>query len=240
MKKRLILQIAAAAAMLGLIALLVVHLYPLAKELIADTGDETRVVHYIESYGVRGVPILLGLEALQIIVAFIPEAAVNVLSGLCYGVWWGALISIAGIVLGNVLVFVALRQLKHLFEPFFRKKAGRRGDISPEMISRLKRPELIAFFFFLIPCIPNGIVPYVFAQTKISLPRYLLAVAAGLVPSTFLCTFLGERLSNGHYTTAIIVAAVFLAVTVIALLFRKKLMAKITSMKGGAPDERGA
>jgi len=71
-KKRLILQIAMAPAMLGLIALMVIHLYPLAKEIIADTSDETPVVNYIESYGIKGVPILLGLEALQIIVAFIP------------------------------------------------------------------------------------------------------------------------------------------------------------------------
>ena len=232
MKKRLLLQIAAAAAMLGLIALLVIHLYPLGKEIIANAGDETQVVNYIESYGVKGVPILLGLEALQIIVAFIPEAAVNVLSGLCYGVWWGALISIAGILLGNVLVFAALRQLKNLFAPLFKKKRRREGDLTPEAVSRLKRPELIAFFLFLIPCIPNGIVPYVFAQTKIPLPRYLLAVAAGLVPSTFLCTFLGDRLADGHYTAAIVIAAVFLVVTVVALVFRKKLMAKLTSMKG--------
>jgi len=232
MKKYHVLPIVAAVAMLGLIALLVAHLYPLAKEIIANAGDETQVVRYIDSYGVKGVPILLGLEALQIIVAFIPEAAVDVLSGLCYGVWWGALISIAGITLGNVLVFVALRQLKTLLAPFFKKKTRRKEGLTPEVISRVRHPELIAFFFFLIPCFPNGIVPYVFAQTKIPLPKYLLAVVAGLVPSTFLCTFLGERLSNGHYTTAIIAAVIFLGTAGAALLFKKKIMAKITSMKG--------
>ena len=155
----------------------------------------------------------------------------DVLSGLCYGVWWGALISILGITLGNVIVFVALRQLKELFGPLFKKKTKHKEALSPEMLSRVKRPEMIAFFFFLIPCFPNGIVPYVFAQTKIPLPKYLLAVMAGLVPSTLLCTFLGDRLSKGGYTTAIIIAVIFLAVAAAALIFKKKIMAKITSTK---------
>jgi len=231
MKKQYILKIAAAAAMLGLIALLVAHLYPLGREVVENVGDETRVIDYIESYGWKGVPILMGLEALQIIVAVIPEAAVNVLSGLCYGVWWGALISVAGIALGNIVVFVALRQLKNLFAPFFKKKTKSKNGLSPEMLARVRRPELIAFFFFLIPCFPNGIMPYVFAQTKIPLPRYLLAVVAGIVPSTFLCTFLGDRLSKGHYGIAIAAAAVFLLIALLALLFKNKLVAKITSMK---------
>ena len=229
LKKHTALSVAVIIAMLCFIAVMIIHLYPLVNEIIANVDDETKVVNYIQSNGLKGVPILLGLQALQIIVAFIPAAAIHVLVGLCYGVWWGTLISIAGITLGNVIVFIMIRQLKNLFAPFFVKNTKHKGRLNPETIARVKRPAMIAFFFFLIPFFPNGIVPYVFAQTKISLPKYLLAVTAGVVPSVVMCTFLGQRLSEGSYYVAIIVAVIFLLIAAAALLFKGRIIAKITA-----------
>jgi len=125
-------------------------------------------------------------------------------------------------------VFVVMRQLKDLIAPFHKRREPRKGPLSPERLSQIKNPERIAFFFFLIPAIPNGLVPYVFAETKVSLPRYLVAVVAGTIPATLIFTFLGDRLSAGNYVTAIITAIVLVVIIVTILIFRKKIIARIT------------
>ena len=108
MKKTNLFTALVTAAMLGLIAIMVVDLLPLLKQVAANAGDESKIVEYISSYGFKGVPILIGLQALQVITAVIPSAAIQVLTGLCYGVWWGTLINLVGCVLGNLIIFVAM------------------------------------------------------------------------------------------------------------------------------------
>ena len=87
---------------------MVVDLLPLLRQVAANAGDESKIVKYIASYGFKGVPILIGLQALQVITAVIPSAAIQLLTGLCYGVWWGTLINLVGCVLGNLIIFVAM------------------------------------------------------------------------------------------------------------------------------------
>ncbi|MDR0288379.1 MAG: VTT domain-containing protein, partial [Clostridiales bacterium] len=186
-------------------------------------------VKYINSNGLRGVPILLGLQALQTIAIIIPAAAIQLLTGLCYGVWWGMLINVAGCVLGNIIVFIALRQLKSLLAPFFTRASKHKSFLTPQKLSHMKKPEMTVFLLFLIPGIPNGIVPYVFAQTKVPLSKYIVAVVAGSIPSMFLYSFIGDRLSKGNYSLSIALAVVVIVVVVAVILFRKKIMVKITA-----------
>jgi len=228
MKKHIVFQVLIALAIVALLVVMIVDLLPLVENVIKDAGDESSMVSYIESYGSKGIPILMGMQALQIIVAVIPSAAIQVLTGLCYGAYWGTLINLAGCVLGNIIVFAGIRQLKDLLAPLFKRSHKHKGIISKEQLEKIKKPELVAFFFFLIPGIPNGIVPYVFAETNLSLKKYLVAVVLGSIPSTFVCTFLGDRVSTGNYTTAIVIAAVVVVIIVAVLLFRKKIMMKIT------------
>ncbi|MEA4966272.1 MAG: VTT domain-containing protein [Oscillospiraceae bacterium] len=227
MRKNGVVWVLIAAAVLALTALLLVDLLPLLKKVAASAGNETVLAGYIDSYGLKGVPILMGLQALQIITAVIPSAAIQMLTGLCYGAWWGTLINIAGSVLGNAIVFAAVRQLHAILAPAVEKMNRKKGWISAEKLAQFKKPEVAALALFLIPGIPNGILPYLFAKTKITLPRYIAAIVLGSVPSTFLCTYLGERLSKGNYTLAMIVAGAAVVIVVAALLLRRRIMARI-------------
>lgn len=217
---------------LCIIVVIAVQLIPLIKQVVNSAGDESDMVHYIDSYGLKGIPLLMGLQALQIIVAFIPATAVQILTGLCYGVFFGTLISLAGSVLGNALIVSAIRHMHNLLAPLLKRDSRRKGFLSKESLAKIKRPEVIVFFLFLIPAIPNGIVPYVLAETDIPLGKYLLAVTAGCIPSTFICTLLGERVSKGSFGAVAVIAAVVIVIALTVLLFRKKIMAFITQSGG--------
>ena len=228
MNKRAVITIVALTVFICLIAVIVIQLFPLIKEVVTNVENESNAVQYIESYGAKGIPILIFLSALQVILIVIPSAAIQILSGLCYGIFRGTLMFIAGSTLGNVFVFISMRKLRGLIEPFFNRNPRKKRFLTTEQLSRMKRPELAAFFCFLIPGIPNGIIPYLFAETGASMGKYIAAAAAGSIPSSLVCVFLGDRISRGRYSTAVIISAVVAVAVLFVLLYRKKLINMIT------------
>jgi uncharacterized membrane protein YdjX (TVP38/TMEM64 family) len=231
MKKRDLLTLIVILTSLLLIGIMTLSLIPVLREVITNTTDETVMVQFIESYGFQGVPVLLGLLMLQVIVPFIPSVAIQVLSGLCYGIWKGILINLTGIMFGNLLVFLILRQSQNLLAPFFNRERKHQGFLSAKRLANINNPERIVFFCFLIPGFPNGIAPYVFAGTKVSLKKYLIAALLGSIPSTFFSTFIGERLSHGNHLVALIMTIIIILIVITVLIFKKRIMAALLPVK---------
>ncbi|MCL2335959.1 MAG: hypothetical protein FWC60_00885, partial [Firmicutes bacterium] len=78
MKKQTIITMLVTAIAVGFIVAMVIQLLPLIKGIIANIGNESNMVEHINAYGLKGIPILIGLQALQIIIAFVPAAAVQI------------------------------------------------------------------------------------------------------------------------------------------------------------------
>lgn len=236
--------------MLVFIVTLVVDLVPILAQVLKDRNDESKMVSYIDAYGAKGTFLIVGLQALQVIVAVIPSAAIQVLAGLCYGIWGGAALCLFGYVLGNILVFVALRQFGKVLGPLFSKRAKKeeaavkkKGWFNLQSIGNMQNPQRAAFWLHLIPGIPNGILPYLFARSKITFLQYLVAMIAGCGPSVLICTWLGERLSKGDWKMALIIAGSVVVLMVVVLLFKNRLMGRVAGGKtpdgSGTPKEKG-
>jgi len=232
MKKQNTFTLIVMVIFLCLLIAMIVQLFPLIQDIVEDAHDESNVVAQIASLGWRGVPALIGLSALQVIIPIIPAPAVGVLTGLSYGIYGGPFIFLAGVTLGNLFVVVSIRNLHNIIP--FKKKSDTKPHklLSKEKLDRIKRPEIVAFFLVLLPWV-SSVGPYVFAETKVSLWKYLIAVILGSIPSTIMYVFLGDRISGGNYTTAIIIGVIVVAVLVPVLLFRKKILAKIMDESGG-------
>ena len=167
------------------------------------------------------------LQALQVITTIFPSAAVQILAGLTYGIFYGMLICLAGYMLGNTMVFVFVRQIDKTFEftvPKLSKRVSKpKWDFS--FISDSSNAALVAFTLFLMPGIPNGILPYIFAKTKISLPRYLLSILLAGAPSILLCSLVGERIANGDIVTAVLISCIMLLTALFVFVSRNQIIA---------------
>jgi uncharacterized membrane protein YdjX (TVP38/TMEM64 family) len=242
-KKDLIISLFAFAVITGLIIMLCVTLIPILADIFTDQ-DGRNVINIIHSHGARGVPVLVCLQALQVITTVVPALLIQIPAGLVYGTWAGLAICLAGSILGNMIVFIALRQFSSTIDHLFPKRKKKREEkankprkksklpffLNPESLNRMPHPELVAFYIYMIPGIPNGVLPHLFARTKVSFGRFLVAVAAGNAPSTLVCTLVGDRLAHGDWRSAIIIIAIFVACIGVALLLRRKL---ITLISGG-------
>ena len=67
---------------------------------------------YIIRGGNKGVFSIIGLQALQAILVFVPSAMVQILAGLTYGVLWGSIMSLVGFALGNTVIFLGVKQFR--------------------------------------------------------------------------------------------------------------------------------
>jgi len=205
---------------------MIVQMLPIISDLITHGGSEERVVEQISSFGWRGVPALIALSALQVIIPFIPAPAVGILTGLSYGMFRGAILFLVGFALGNMFVMFFMRKMHSLITKLRKPDAEKEDSALRERINKIKRPEIVAFFFTLIPFI-SSFGPYLFAETKVSQKKYIIASTLGNIPSATLYMFLGSHISHENYTTAIVVGAIAAVAITCALIFRKKLVEKI-------------
>ena len=226
MKKRNVLAIVFEIVAFLLLLVMIVQLFPLLRDILYGRGDESNLLDYIQSIGWRGVPALIALSALQVILPIFPAPVIGVLTGLSYGIFWGPLIILSGIAVGNLLVIVSMRQLSGLFVSKKRHEEKPQKLLSRERLKSIRKPEIAAFFLVMIPFL-SGVGPYLFAETRVSLGKYIIAVVLGCIPFTLVYVFLGDRISQGDSTVAIITGVIVAVVLVIVLLFRKKIMEKI-------------
>jgi uncharacterized membrane protein YdjX (TVP38/TMEM64 family) len=249
-KKDFITSLIIFAFIAGLIVTLCVTLIPILIDIFAGRDGED-VIGIIHSHGARGVPVLACLQALQVITTVVPAILIQIPAGLVYGTLAGLAICLAGSILGNMIVFIALRQFSTTIDHIFPSRRRKREEkarrprrksrlpffLNPESLNRMPHPELVAFYVYLIPGIPNGVLPHIFARTKVSFARYLIAVVAGNAPSTLVCTLVGDRLAHGDWRGAVIIIVIFAACIGVALLLRRKL---ITLISGGYSLNLGA
>ena len=213
---------------------MIVQLFPLLDDVLVNRNDESSIVSTVDALGWRGPPALVGLASLQVIFPLIPAAAIGILTGLTYGVLWGALIFLGGITLGNIAVIFFMRRIEGFLTKRIKHNVKHNGLLSKENLDKIKRPEIVAFFLFLIPFI-SGVGPYLFAETNVKLWKYLTAVLAGSIPQTIIYVILGARISQGSYTAAIIIAAIFAVAVAFIIIFKKKIMNLIMTGHSDGP-----
>ena len=118
-KKEILLSATLLAIFIAIIMSLFIDFYPLLKQVMTDSGNEQKLVSAIRSYGNKGVFSIIGLQALQAILVFVPSAMVQILAGLTYGVLWGSIMSLVGFALGNTVIFLGVKQFRKTVEWFF-------------------------------------------------------------------------------------------------------------------------
>ena len=87
-EQRLVLIIVCAC--LSVVAATVL-LWPLISRLATPEGQQA-FRSWADSIGVAGWAVVLGIQILQIIIAFIPGEPVEILAGVIFGAWGGLLV----------------------------------------------------------------------------------------------------------------------------------------------------
>lgn len=223
-----IMSIITLIAILTLFIIMCIDLLPLMKNIVENLKDENVVVKEVGALGSKGIIVMLSLSVLQVFSIFIPSTPIQILTGLSFGLVEGYIIAISGFMIGNVLVFLLARNFKEVFHFSVKEEqeitVKKHGKWDFLFLKNAKNLSAISFLLFFLPGVPSGLLPYVFANSKIKLRNYIISLLLGSSPTIILSIMIGDRVSKSHIGIAFVLAIIIIIATLIAVLKRKKII----------------
>lgn len=227
---RIVLVLAVAALILGLVYLAFVKampdLWPVLK-----SGSEAEIEAYLASAdSTVGLICTAMLQFLQVVSIILPGAPIQIAAGIVYGVWKGGAICYLAYVSANLAVFAAARHLGGLLD---RLAPGEGGGLLQKVkfLSDADMPVYMTAMACIIPVVPNGIIPYAAARTPMKFWQFAAAVCGGSAVPIFVMCLIGGRILAGEYLLAVVVFGVSLGLVVLLTHYRARLMALARSLK---------
>lgn len=225
---RISLTVAPLALIIFIILLILQSVLPGFVDIL-EHGDRLETIEYLRSIGsVRGVVLGFLLQFVQVISIIFPGAPIQIAMGVVFGTWLGFAICVSGYVAAHVLVF------------WLARKFGNRMDkILPvnqhkveALITKSKYPEFMVFLACFVPLLPNGIVPYLAARTKLDLKHYFISVFFGSIPFMLLLCAVGSNILEGDYLWAAISGSITILSIILLYVFRAKVVRLALGIRG--------
>lgn len=218
----------------GLIAFFVVMIllcaliWPYVHEIF-EPGGLDRVINDVRQAGPVGFLILLAIQFLQVVVAFIPGEVVQVAAGMIYGPWVGALIVLVGCIVSSAFVFLLVHKLG---APFVQAMVSEKHMAKFRTFENSGKLNIIVFVLFLIPGMPKDVFTYLVPLTHMPLRTFLLLSNIARIPGILVSTYAASGLVEGDIVQSLIIFLVAGAIAVVCILFYDKIMKAIERATG--------
>ena len=195
-------QVGAGLALIGL-------LVATAIVWIHRTGLLWAIPRFMREAGPWGLLLSYGLVVLQSIVPYAPFALLAGFNTSAHGFWLGYALSFAGVVTGNLILFLLGNQIVAIF---FHGRVNAIWRRHPRLEVVKKRvvdapfwPAFaILFILRVLPWVPSSLLDILSGATGVKFKPFILSTLAGQAPTVAAMAYLGHRLLNiRHYKKGI-------------------------------------
>jgi uncharacterized membrane protein YdjX (TVP38/TMEM64 family) len=204
--------------------LLIIAASVLVVNFIRSMGTDSLEVELeraIRGAGVFGVLICLGMQFIQVVVAFIPGEVVQAVIGYMYGTVGGGFLTLVGALLSSIFVFYLVRKLG---APFVQGMVGGKDSGRLKFLTDSKNLNALVLILYLIPGLPKDLFTYVFPLTRIRASAFFVLSTIGRAPAIFATTFVVSSFRSGDYLQMIIVAVIFGGLGILGIVFNQRIM----------------
>ncbi len=219
MKQSNIIKFAGLIAFIVLMLVIMVVLWPYIIDLFSEGGID-RLVAMLQDAGPGGVFILLGMQFLQIVVAFIPGEVVQFAAGIMYGPFLGAFLILVGCVISSSFIYFLVHRLG---APFVHDMISQSHIERFKKIEQSKNLDVVVFILFLIPGLPKDAFTYLVPLTQMTYGRFIVLTTLGRIPGVLGSTYAASGFANGDFVVAIVVLSILAIVAIVALIFHQKI-----------------
>lgn len=205
-----------------LLTALFISLYFIFKDkfdLLNTKEGLENFINDVQNTGFLGGIILVVIQILQVVVAFIPGEFVELASGIMFGPVLGLVLCLIGLNIGTIIIFGLV---KLLGKPFVDENVSDHNQ-KFLFLNNSNRTLIILFFIFLIPGIPKDILIYLVPLTKVKIWQFLIVSSVSRIPSILTSTIAGTSIINGDYLVAGIIMGISLILAIIGLIFNKQI-----------------
>lgn len=221
-KKVKIFKIIVFIMFLIIMVVLTIKLLPIFKGITTEEG-RLNFKQEIESLGIEGIFIIIGLMVAQIFLPILPGEPVEILAGMSYGPIGGLIVIFLGAFVSSFIIFFAVRKFGRNFIYSFVSKDKIDKIEKSKWFSNQKRIDTILFILFFIPGTPKDLFVYLGGLLPVKPIRFLAISTFARFPSIISSTIAGSNLVTGNWTIILVTYAITFAISLIIIyIFRKK------------------
>lgn len=213
-------------ALLGVLTVILIIKY--LPNILAVTVSPDKFRNYIISLGSFGSVAFISFQILQTIIAPIPGEVIQVAGGYIYGTTLGVIFSTIGLLVGAVIAFYFTRFIGASFIERLMTKKNAKWMVD---IIKSKKFSAILFIIFLIPGLPKDFLIYIAGLTPIKALKFFKILLLSRIPWLFVSASIGSNLHCGNYISTIIISIISLVSFVLGLLYKDKLINKLSCNK---------
>lgn len=205
-RRRIVVGVAVVA-----LALIVLFCWQYVPGLIAWVSDPAAVRAFVAERPLLSRLALMGINALQIFLAFLPGEPVELAFGYAFGFWQGTALCLVATGLASAAVYLAVRRWGwSIVGLFFDRSQLERY----KWLRDSRRLELLMLVVFLIPGTPKDWLTYFAGLTRVRFWPMLAIATLGRIPSIVTSTIAASAVGDGdlHVAVIAVVVAALLAV----------------------------
>lgn len=190
--------------------------------------DPEKMRAYIVSFGKLSSIAYFILHLLQVVVFFIPGEVIEIAGGYIFGIYFGSILSIFGILAGSYIAYslgnyfgegLILKIIPKSSMEYFHNNFGH------------KSINLAIFLVYLIPGMPKDALAYICGISNIARRDFITYSTLGRIPCIVISSYFGERLGSGDYRMIILITASMTILFVLGLIKGDNIIRKITKKK---------
>ena len=212
----------------SIIVVLPIILYFTCKDTLFNSEWLIELPNYLSNYKSLAAWVLIGLQALQIIICIIPGQPIQFATSYMFGVPVGLLISLFGSLIGVIITFYLAKSLgsdsiKSLFGA--EKVENYQNKINSG------KGLLITFIIYLIPGFPKDLVAYVAGISKMQLLPFIIISTVGRTPGMMLSLYLGKFFQSGNYIGIALLLALCIILLIVCYIKKNSLIALLNNLE---------
>ncbi|MBP5551297.1 MAG: VTT domain-containing protein [Bacilli bacterium] len=192
-RKKIITRISFAIITLAVVAILFFLFRNIILEVLRLTkaNDNEGLKEFMRSKGWLGYIAVVLVEALEMVVVFMPAEFIQIPAGLSFFFPIAILLCDVGVCLGASIIYFLVHVLK--FDNEFIAK-GQKKIKNLATRRKNQNTQILMYFLFVTPIIPFGAICYWASSTKISYRRYILTCFTGVIPSIVTSIIMGTSI----------------------------------------------
>ena len=173
--------------------------------------DAEAVRAYVAEHAFLSRLALVGINFVQVLLAFLPGEPVELASGYAFGFVEGTALCLVASAIGTTIIYGAVHRWgRRVVELFFAQDMLERYA----WLRDARKLELVMLIAFLIPGTPKDFLTYFAGLTAMRFHAVLLIATLGRLPSIVTSTIAASAFGDGNYVgaaAAVVAAALLLA-----------------------------
>lgn len=225
MKNKKTIKIVKLAVLIVVITILVVataYMLPIIKKINTPEG-QIQFKEKMADSKLTGIIMLFGLEIAQVILAILPGEPIEILTGICFGAFWGTIFLMICIFIITCAIYFFVKKYGRTFiYAFFPKEKVTKIENS-KLWKNEKSIEMVMIILFLLPGTPKDLLVYIGGILPIKSSRFIIIATLLRFPSIISSTILGAQLLERNWKTGVFAYVITFLITFVIILIINKL-----------------